>query len=60
MKGSKRVKAEVAIRPDSENDNIPDGVSQEAYELMIKGEEQWDLGALSKCTVWLNSVPLKP
>ncbi|KAG5264241.1 hypothetical protein AALO_G00251510 [Alosa alosa] len=36
-KGSKRVKAEVAVRPaDSENDHLPEGVSQEAYELMIK------------------------
>ncbi|XP_012685136.2 geminin [Clupea harengus] len=37
VKGSKRLKAEVAMRSaDSENDIIPEGVSQEAYELMIK------------------------
>lgn len=56
VKGSKRVKAEVAIRPDSENDSIPDGISQEAYELMIKGEGQRDLVVLSQCTVKLNSA----
>ena len=39
VKGSKRLKAEVAVRSaDSENDIIPEGVSQEAYELMIKGK----------------------
>ncbi|KAL2080537.1 hypothetical protein ACEWY4_024330 [Coilia grayii] len=37
VKGSKRVKAEVAVRSvDSENDNIPQGVTREAYELMVK------------------------
>lgn len=39
VKGSKRVKAEVAVRSvDSENDNIPQGVTREAYELMVKGK----------------------
>lgn len=39
MKASKRVKAEVAVKninPGSESQ--ADGVSQEAYELMIKGK----------------------
>ncbi|KAA0710522.1 Geminin [Triplophysa tibetana] len=45
VKGSKRVKAEVAIKTTSpENENQPEGVSQEAYELMIKetpGSSYW-------------------
>ncbi|XP_062846819.1 geminin [Trichomycterus rosablanca] len=37
VKASKRVKAEVAVKTiDAENENQADGVSQEAYELMIK------------------------
>lgn len=39
VKGSKRVKAEVAVKSTSpENENQPEGVTQEAYELMIKGK----------------------
>lgn len=39
MKGSKRVKAEVAVKSTSpESENQPEGVTQEAYELMIKGK----------------------
>ncbi|RXN22271.1 geminin [Labeo rohita] len=45
VKGSKRVKAEVAIKSTSpENENQPEGVTQEAYELMIKetpGSSYW-------------------
>lgn len=38
MKGSKRVKAEVAVKhATSENENQTEGISKEAYELMIKG-----------------------
>ncbi|KAK1805003.1 hypothetical protein P4O66_019359 [Electrophorus voltai] len=38
VKGSKRVKAEVAIKStDPKNENHPEGVAQEAYELMVKG-----------------------
>ncbi|XP_016126303.1 geminin isoform X3 [Sinocyclocheilus grahami] len=44
-KGSKRVKAEVAVRSTSpEDENQPEGVNQEAYELMIKetpGSSYW-------------------
>ncbi|XP_045550882.1 geminin isoform X1 [Salmo salar] len=37
VKGSKRVKAEVAVTsPKAENDNRPDGVTKETYELMVK------------------------
>ncbi|KAL0962013.1 hypothetical protein UPYG_G00334640 [Umbra pygmaea] len=37
VKGPKRVKAEVAVRTtNAQADNLPDGVTQEAYELMIK------------------------
>lgn len=37
VKGSKRAKAEVAVKvTDPENENLPDGISQEAYELMVK------------------------
>ncbi|XP_026862185.2 geminin isoform X2 [Electrophorus electricus] len=37
VKGSKRVKAEVAIKStDPKNENHPEGVTQEAYELMVK------------------------
>ncbi|KAK2836375.1 hypothetical protein Q7C36_014244 [Tachysurus vachellii] len=37
VKGSKRVKAEVAVKPiDPENENQTEGISQEAYELMVK------------------------
>ncbi|XP_029588296.1 geminin isoform X1 [Salmo trutta] len=36
-KGSKRVKAEVAVKSiNTENENLPDGVTKEAYELMVK------------------------
>ncbi|XP_051526855.1 geminin-like isoform X4 [Myxocyprinus asiaticus] len=36
-KGSKRVKAEVAVKSTSpENENQPEGITQEAYEFMIK------------------------
>ncbi|CAM4632935.1 hypothetical protein PO909_004813 [Leuciscus waleckii] len=45
VKGSKRVKAEVAVKSTSpENENQPEGVTQEAYELMIKetpGSSYW-------------------
>lgn len=45
VKGSKRVKAEVAVKTTSpENENQPEGVRQEAYELMIKetpGSSYW-------------------
>ncbi|XP_016388759.1 geminin isoform X3 [Sinocyclocheilus rhinocerous] len=44
-KGSKRVKAEVAVKSTSpEDENQPEGVTQEAYELMIKetpGSSYW-------------------
>ncbi|XP_051992745.1 geminin [Xyrauchen texanus] len=44
-KGSKRVKAEVAVNSTHlENDNYPEGITQEAYELMIKetpGSSYW-------------------
>ncbi|XP_036422234.1 geminin [Colossoma macropomum] len=37
VKGSKRVKAEVAVKTtDLENENQPEGITQEAYELMVK------------------------
>ncbi|XP_026785313.1 geminin [Pangasianodon hypophthalmus] len=37
VKGSKRVKAEVAVKnADPENENQTEGISQEAYELMVK------------------------
>ncbi|KAF7691308.1 hypothetical protein HF521_011605 [Silurus meridionalis] len=37
VKGSKRVKAEVAVKhADAENENQTEGISQEAYELMVK------------------------
>uniref|UniRef100_A0A8B9JKM6 Geminin DNA replication inhibitor n=2 Tax=Astyanax mexicanus TaxID=7994 RepID=A0A8B9JKM6_ASTMX len=37
VKGSKRAKAEVAVKiTDPENENLPDGISQEAFELMVK------------------------
>ncbi|TSK31478.1 Geminin [Bagarius yarrelli] len=37
VKGTKRVKAEVAVKSvDSENENQTEGISQEAYELMVK------------------------
>ncbi|XP_058233272.1 geminin [Hemibagrus wyckioides] len=37
VKGSKRVKAEVAVKNvDPENENQTEGISQEAYELMVK------------------------
>ncbi|XP_076864765.1 geminin isoform X2 [Brachyhypopomus gauderio] len=37
VKGSKRVKAEVAVKnTDTENENQPEGTTQEAYELMVK------------------------
>ncbi|XP_066531803.1 geminin [Hoplias malabaricus] len=37
VKGSKRVKAEVAVKSiDPESENQPEGISQEAYELMVK------------------------
>ncbi|KAI4893356.1 hypothetical protein NFI96_023745 [Prochilodus magdalenae] len=37
VKGSKRVKAEVAVKAtDLENENHPEGITQEAYELMVK------------------------
>ncbi|XP_072530909.1 geminin [Salminus brasiliensis] len=37
VKGSKRAKAEVAVKTtDPENENQPEGISQEAYELMVK------------------------
>jgi hypothetical protein len=37
-KGSKRMKAEVAVKSiNTENDELPDGVTKEAYELMVKG-----------------------
>ncbi len=39
-KGSKRVKAEVAVKS-PEDENQPERVTQEAYELMIKGK--WSL-----------------
>ncbi|XP_020360744.1 geminin [Oncorhynchus kisutch] len=36
-KGSKRMKAEVAVKSiNTENDDLPDGVTKEAYELMVK------------------------
>ncbi|XP_051727536.1 geminin [Ctenopharyngodon idella] len=45
VKGSKRVKAEVAVKSTSpESENQPEGVTQEAYELMIKetpGSSYW-------------------
>ncbi|XP_067282874.1 geminin [Pseudorasbora parva] len=45
VKASKRVKAEVAIKSTTpENENQPEGVTQEAYELMIKetpGSSYW-------------------
>ncbi|XP_043073891.1 geminin [Puntigrus tetrazona] len=45
VKGSKRVKAEVAVKSTSpEDENQPEGVTQEAYELMIKetpGSSYW-------------------
>ncbi|XP_056335929.1 geminin [Danio aesculapii] len=45
VKGSKRVKAEVAVKStNAENENQPEGVTQEAYELMIKetpGSSYW-------------------
>ncbi|XP_048057272.1 geminin [Megalobrama amblycephala] len=45
VKGSKRVKAEVAVKSTSpESENLPEGVTQEAYELMIKetpGSSYW-------------------
>uniref|UniRef100_A0A8C2CJP9 Geminin DNA replication inhibitor n=1 Tax=Cyprinus carpio TaxID=7962 RepID=A0A8C2CJP9_CYPCA len=45
VKGSKRVKAEVAVKsPSPENENQPEGVTQEAFELMIKetpGSSYW-------------------
>lgn len=52
VKGSKRVKAEVAIKTTSpENENQPEGVSQEAYELMIKGKHiNWVIDA----SYWLS------
>ncbi|XP_028819054.1 geminin [Denticeps clupeoides] len=34
VKGSKRLKAEVAVKPPG--DNLPEGVTQEAYELMVQ------------------------
>uniref|UniRef100_A0A4W5RAZ4 Geminin DNA replication inhibitor n=1 Tax=Hucho hucho TaxID=62062 RepID=A0A4W5RAZ4_9TELE len=37
VKGSKRVKAEVAVTsPNAENDNRPDDITKETYELMVK------------------------
>ncbi|XP_055749514.1 geminin-like isoform X1 [Salvelinus fontinalis] len=37
VKGSKRVKAEVAVTsPKAENDKRPDGITKETYELMVK------------------------
>ncbi|KAL7829467.1 hypothetical protein AOLI_G00303520 [Acnodon oligacanthus] len=37
LKGSKRVKAEVAVKTtDPENENLPEGIPQEAYKLMVK------------------------
>ncbi|CAB1320619.1 unnamed protein product [Coregonus sp. 'balchen'] len=37
VKGSKRVKAEVAVKSkNTENGDLPDGVTKEAYELMVK------------------------
>lgn len=37
--GSKRVKAEVAVKSTGpEDENQPERVTQEAYELMIKGK----------------------
>ncbi|XP_051519919.1 geminin-like [Myxocyprinus asiaticus] len=45
VKSSKRVKAEVAVKSTNlENDNYPEGITQEAYELMIKetpGSSYW-------------------
>ncbi|TRY84391.1 hypothetical protein DNTS_025476 [Danionella cerebrum] len=45
VKGSKRVKVEVAVKTTPpENDNQPEGFTQEAYELMIKetpGSSYW-------------------
>ncbi|XP_051948901.1 geminin-like [Xyrauchen texanus] len=45
VKCSKRVKAEVAVKSTSpENENQPEGITQEAYELMIKetpGSSYW-------------------
>lgn len=45
VKGSKRVKAEVAVKStNAENENQPEGVTREAYELMIKetpGSSYW-------------------
>ncbi|XP_064839245.1 geminin-like isoform X2 [Oncorhynchus masou masou] len=36
-KGSKRMKAEVAVKSiNTENDELPDGLTKEAYELMVK------------------------
>lgn len=53
MKGSKRVKAEVAITTSPENENQPEGVSQEAYELMIKGKSSIMKSVLG-CHLWVN------
>lgn len=39
MKGSKRAKAEVAVKlANPESVNQTEGISQEAYELMVKGK----------------------
>ncbi|XP_030645379.1 geminin [Chanos chanos] len=45
VKGSKRIKAEVAVKTtDVDNENQPDGISKDAYELMVKetpGSSYW-------------------
>lgn len=53
VKGSKRVKAEVAITTSPEIENQPEGVSQEAYELMIKGKSSIMKSVLG-CHLWVN------
>lgn len=57
VKGSKRVKAEVAVKSTSpESENQPEGVTQEAYELMIKGK--WSHGWFRDAD-WIISVLAK-
>ncbi len=59
-KGSKRVKAEVAVKFTSpEDENQPERVTQEAYELMIKGK--WSLVQFKQVDglyVYAQAVPV--